>query len=63
MCVWQSFPQDSQKIKTLLGGHLHAYEMPPSPPIPTMSHEEEQEMVSSSPAKGGLSQIQRMHPR
>ena len=59
------FPQDGQKIRNLAGGNLHAYEMPETPPIPTMTLEEE--VISgprSSPAKGGgLSQIQNLHYR
>ncbi|CAH1801921.1 unnamed protein product [Owenia fusiformis] len=37
----KSFPQDTQKIKGLLGGSLCAYELPPPSAIPTLSAEEE----------------------
>ena len=59
-CVFQSFPQDLHKIKTLLGGVLYAYELPPLPPIPTMSVEEERAMASLPRVQCGLSQMQRI---
>ena len=64
--VLQSFPQDNAKIKTLLGGSLYAYELPPVI-IKPMSAEEEKgyQIIRQSEqnklAQGGLSQIQRMH--
>ena len=58
-CFLQSFPQDLQKVKTLLGGNLYAYEMPPMAPIPPMTAMEERGL-SPSHIHCGLSEIQRM---
>ena len=54
--------QDHSKIKSLIGGSLYAYELPPEPEIQPMTAEEEK-MGSTQPSpkvQGGLSQIQRM---
>ena len=60
--VLQSLPQDSQKIRSLLGGSLYAYELPPMPEIQPMTALEEKGL-SPLHTKGqcGLNQIQRMH--
>ena len=41
MFCLQSFPQDNEKVKVTVLSNLYAYEVPPPPPIPTMSAAEE----------------------
>ncbi|ELT99007.1 hypothetical protein CAPTEDRAFT_129894 [Capitella teleta] len=43
------FPKDHQKIRSLAGGNLHAYELPPTSPIPTMTLEEEAPLEPRGP--------------
>ena len=53
----QTLPQDSQKVRTLLGGVLYAYELPPQEDIKPMTAEEEKGAMSKSSV--GLNDIQR----
>lgn len=55
--VLQTLPQDNQKIRTLLGGTLYAYELPPPPDIDPMTEEEEK--AGTITESVGLNEIQR----
>ncbi|XP_041349176.1 ubiquitin carboxyl-terminal hydrolase 32-like [Gigantopelta aegis] len=56
--IVKTLPQDNQKIRTLLGGTLYAYELPPTPEIKSLSAEEEHSSRVSKESIG-LSEIQR----
>ncbi|XP_074640674.1 ubiquitin carboxyl-terminal hydrolase 32-like [Tubulanus polymorphus] len=43
----KSFPEDQHKIKTMLGGNLYAYELPPLAELETMSADDEKQMNGS----------------
>ncbi|KAJ8312078.1 hypothetical protein KUTeg_009451 [Tegillarca granosa] len=53
--IVKTLPQDNQKVRTLLGGILYAYELPPQDEIKPMTAEEEKISKSSI----GLNDIQR----
>ncbi|XP_071178506.1 ubiquitin carboxyl-terminal hydrolase 32-like [Mytilus edulis] len=53
--IVKTLPQDGQKVRTLLGGTLYAYELPPPEDIKPLSLEEEK----GSKGSLGLSDIQR----
>ncbi|KAK3083744.1 hypothetical protein FSP39_002517 [Pinctada imbricata] len=55
--IVKTLPQDSQKVKTLLGGILYAYELPPQEEIKPLTAEEEKAAMSKSSV--GLNDIQR----
>ncbi|XP_071094049.1 ubiquitin carboxyl-terminal hydrolase 32-like isoform X1 [Haliotis cracherodii] len=66
--IVKTLPQDNQKIRTLLGGTLYAYELPPTPEIEPLSAEEELALskstnttttISITKESIGLSEIQR----
>ena len=53
----QTLPQDNQKIRTLMGGSLYAYELPPVEEIEPISAEEE--IAERKSVAVGLNEIQR----
>jgi hypothetical protein len=52
---FQTLPQDGQKVRTLLGGTLYAYELPPPDDIKPLTLEEEKGLKGNL----GLNDIQR----
>ena len=57
MIDFQTLPQDNQKIRSLMGGSLYAYELPPIDEIEPISAEEE--MSERKSVTVGLNEIQR----
>lgn len=57
MNVIQALPQDNHKVKTLIGGVLYAYELPPHEEIKPMTIEEEKGTAPKNSV--GLNDIQR----